>query len=331
MSGTTELGPPDAATRVAIVELAVAAAKVDGREPFTEQTRLMLAAASPDVTHAVRRDPGGRVVGYGQRDAAGTAELAVHPDARRSGHGRALLDALHDPNLRIWSHAGSPAVDALAAASGMTPVRELWRMRRPLPLDPADDPPGPVPLPPGVTVRTFVVGRDEEAWLALNAAAFAGHGEQGRLTRSDLDARISSDWFSAEGLFLAERAVDNSLQGVSRPTGSSPQGRDEGSRLVGFHWTKVHPAAGGEPAAGEIYVLGVDPAEHGSGLGRSLSRIGLRHLAGLGLTSVLLYVDADNASAVAVYRRLGFRTEAVSVMFARHQPADSAVPPSAPQ
>jgi mycothiol synthase len=184
----------------------------------------------------------------------------------------------------------------------MSPVRELWRMRRPLPLDPADDPPGPVPLPAGVRVRTFVVGQDENAWLTLNAAAFAGHGEQGRLVRSDLDARIAADWFSADGFFLAER-VDPGAE----------------ARLVGFHWTKVHPASEGQPAAGEIYVLGVDPAEHGGGLGRSLSRIGLRHLAALGLPSVLLFVDADNASAVAVYRRLGFRTEAVSVMYAADQ------------
>ena len=295
MSGTSELGPPGPAARAAIEELAAAAAGVDGREPFTEQTRLMLAAASPDVLHVIRRDTSGRVIGYGQRDAAGTAELGVHPDARRGGHGRALLEVLAHPALKVWAHGGGPAAAVLAARAGMRPVRELWRMRRPLPLDDGADPPGPVPLPPGVRVRTFVVGQDEDAWLTLNAAVFAGHGEQGRLSRADLDARLASTWFSADGFFLAERA--------------------EG--FVGFHWTKVHPPAGGDPAAGEIYVLGVDPAEHGGGLGRSLSRIGLRHLAGLGLPTVLLYVDAHNASAVAVYTRLGFHTEAVSVMYAR--------------
>lgn len=299
MRASTEIGPPDAAARDAIAELAVAAAKVDGREPFTEQTRLLLAAEFPAVTHVVRRDDAGRVVGYGQRDEAGVAELGVHPDARRAGHGAALLDALASPDLRVWAHGPHPAAGALAARAGLTPVRELWRMRRPLPLEPDADPPGPVPLPDGVRVRTFVVGQDEEAWLALNAAAFAGHGEQGRLTRADLDARIASPWFDPAGFFLAERH-----ESVSR-------------LLVGFHWTKVHAAIGDEPAAGEIYVLGVDPAEHGGGLGRSLSRIGLRHLAGLGLPSVLLYVDAHNTSAVAVYTRLGFRTEAVSVMYAR--------------
>jgi mycothiol synthase len=301
-NGVTETTVPDAQTRVAIAELARAAAEVDGREPFTEQTRLLLDAASPLALHAVRRDATGRVVGYGQRDAGGTAELGVHPDARRAGHGRALLDALigragagPDGGLRIWSHAASPGAAALARAGGLVPVRELWRMHRALPLDPADDPPGPIPLPDGVSVRTFHPGQDEDAWLALNAAAFAAHGEQGRLGRADLDARLAADWFSADGFFLAERD----------------------GRLVGFHWTKVHPPGpAGEPAVGEIYVLGVDPQGHGGGLGRALSRIGLRHLAGLGLREVLLYVDADNLSAVAVYTRLGFRTEAVSVMYA---------------
>lgn len=291
--GRTDLGPPDATTRAQIAELALAAAKVDGREPFTEQTRILLAAADPAATHVVRRDADGRVVGYGQRDAAGTAELAVHPDARRAGHGRALLDALSAPGLRLWSHHGHPGAAALARAGGLVLVRELWLMRRPLPLGPEQDPPGEIPLPAGVTVRTFVPGVDDTAWLALNAAAFAGHGEQGRLTAADLSARVQAEWFDPAGFFLAERD----------------------GRLIGFHWTKVHPATATGPAEGEIYVLGVDPAGHGGGLGRSLSRIGLRHLAGLGLSSVLLYVDADNAAATAVYLRLGFVTAAVSVMY----------------
>ena len=69
-----------------------------------------------------------------------------------------------------------------------------------------------------------------------------------------------------------------------------------------------------------MYVVGVDPAEQGSGLGRLLTAVGLRHLAGTvadgrPLDEVLLYVDADNVPAVRVYRRLGFDVATVDVMY----------------
>lgn len=286
---------PDAAARTAIADLAAAATAADGAGPFSEQIRLALDAALPDPTHLLVRDDD-RVIGYAQVWPDGTTELAVHPDFRRHGHGRELLSRVRAtvPAPRVWSYAGHPGADALATEAGLVRARELWRMRAPLPVGPEGDPPGPVSLPQGVGVRTFDPDRDAEAWLELNRLAFAEHSEQGRLTRADLDARMATDWFDPAGFFLAER---------------------EG-HLVGFHWTKEHPAGPDRPAAGEIYVLGVDPDEHGGGLGGTLTRIGLRHLADRGLTTALLYVDATNAPAVAVYRRMGFEVEASSVMFA---------------
>jgi mycothiol synthase len=159
-----------------------------------------------------------------------------------------------------------------------------------------------------VVVRQFVPGVDETSWLELNAVAFADHPEQGRWTRADLDAREAEAWFDPAGFFLAER------DGV----------------LVAFHWTKVHPGTGSGSTessstesrrpSGEIHVLGVDPTVHGGGLGGALARIGLRHLAALGLPTAFLYVDAGNAAAVRLYGRLGFTTEAVSVMFTDTRP-----------
>ncbi len=71
--------------------------------------------------------------------------------------------------------------------------------------------------------------------------------------------------------------------------------------MLGFHWTKQHSAE-----LGEVYVVGIDPAAQGRGLGRALTLAGLHHLAGLGVSEVLLYVEADNHAARATYARLGF-------------------------
>ncbi len=45
-------------------------------------------------------------------------------------------------------------------------------------------------------------------------------------------------------------------------------------KLLGFHWTKVH-----NTDLGEVYVVGVDPAAQGRGLGAALTLVGLHHLA----------------------------------------------------
>jgi mycothiol synthase len=111
----------------------------------------------------------------------------------------------------------------------------------------------------------------------------------------------AESWFDADGFLLAVDAEDT---------------------LLGFHWTKVHAggAAGdteGVPM-GEVYVVGVDPAAQGGGLGRALTVAGLRYLAGSrGVDRVMLYVEADNAPAIAVYRRLGFSTWDTDVQYAR--------------
>jgi mycothiol synthase len=80
--------------------------------------------------------------------------------------------------------------------------------------------------------------------------------------------------------------------------------------LLGFHWTKVHP-----DAIGEVYVLGVDPGGHRRGLGSALTVAGLEHLAGKGLKTVMLYADESNATAVRLYRRLGFEVWSADVSY----------------
>ena len=76
-------------------------------------------------------------------------------------------------------------------------------------------------------------------------------------------------------------------------------------RLAGFCWTKIHDGPDGRPELGEIYVIAVHPDFHGRGLGRALVVAGLALVADR-VDTGMLYVDADNESAVGLYRRLGF-------------------------
>jgi mycothiol synthase len=287
-----DVPPGTVAEVLALLERATAE---DGQAAVSEQGRLNLRAGRREgVTHVLLRDAQERLIGYGQLEdtdpvEAPTAELVVAPGERGRGHGRVLARSLLElsgSRLRAWAHGGHPAARHLAARLGLARFRELRQMRRPLP---GDGLPEPV-LPPGVTVRAFRPGADDAAWLALNAAAFAHHPEQGSLTQRDLDDRMAQAWFDPAGFFLAER----------------------GGRLTGFHWTKTHAA----DRLGEVYVVGVHPDEQGSGLGRALTAIGLRHLAyERGLPTAMLYVDADNAPAVTVYERLGFTTHEVDLMY----------------
>jgi mycothiol synthase len=142
--------------------------------------------------------------------------------------------------------------------------------------------------------------------VRLNAAAFASHPEQGRLTVADLHERMAQPWFDAAGFLLV----------VEDATGD----------VVAFHWTKVEDDARPDPGpgggavrdgVGEVYVVGVDPAHQGRGLGGPLTALGLAHLARRGLAEVELYVDGDNTAARRTYERLGFTDAAVDGQYTR--------------
>ncbi|MEU1120868.1 MULTISPECIES: mycothiol synthase [unclassified Streptomyces] len=277
----------------AVLALLAEAARTDGQQAVSEQGRLQLRGGARDGVRHLLLDVGDELVGYAQLEdtdpvEAPAAELVVHPARRGHGHGRALGAALlaeSGRRLRIWAHGGHSAARHLAQVLGLALFRELRQMRRSL----ADlDLPDPV-LPAGVTLRTFVPGQDDAAWLAVNAAAFAHHPEQGALTQRDLDDRKAEAWFDPAGFFLAEKDGE----------------------LVGFHWTKVHE----EEGLGEVYVVGVRPGAQGGGLGKALTTTGLRHLAQAGLPTAMLYVDADNKAAVSVYERLGFVTHETDLMY----------------
>ncbi|NVI90557.1 mycothiol synthase [Actinomadura sp. BRA 177] len=277
------LGEAEAAEALALAE---AAARADGVGSLSEHAVLALRGGRSGLAIS----DGGTIVAYAHFDPAtedepASGELVVHPDHRRRGHGRALLRALRDEApVRVWAHGDLPAAAALAESEGMARVRALFQMRRP-----ASDPLPETRVADGVTLRTFEPGRDEQAWLDVNARAFADHPEQGAWTMDDVREREAEDWFDPAGFFLAERD----------------------GRLVGFHWTKVHPGK-----IGEVYVVGVAPDAQGLGLGRTLTLKGLHHLRDTGMEQIMLYVDESNTAAVRLYESLGFTRFAVDVMYA---------------
>ena len=285
-----------------VLALVRAARLADGVAPLSEHAMLHLRYDSTGQSGAARSGGGrdfivtadGEIAGYAYLDPASaeggvTGELVIHPRRRRQGLGRALTGELAAAAaghvLRLWAHGDLPAAAALARAAGFERFRALWQMRRSL-----SEPLGQPVLPAGRELRTFVPGQDEDEWLNLNGRAFAKHPEQGGWTRHDLELREREPWFDPAGFFIAERD----------------------GRMTGFHWTKVH-----DPKLGEVYVVGVDPDEQGSGLGRALTLTGLRHLRDRGVAQAMLYVDEDNVPAIRMYEGLGFTRATVDAMYRR--------------
>jgi mycothiol synthase len=176
------------------------------------------------------------------------------------------------------------ADDHRAAADGLTERRDVWQLRRPLPLEAAS----------AVPTRAFVPGSaDEASWIAVNNRAFVGHPDLSGMTTERLHDQLAEDWFDADGFRLHERD----------------------GRLAAFCWTKRHPAIGADPAMGEIYVVGVDPDFQRLGLGRALVLAGLAWLADAGETVGMLYVDESNVRARHLYDELGFTRHHVDRLY----------------
>ncbi|WP_166906518.1 mycothiol synthase [Mycobacterium sp. DL440] len=283
----TELSEAEQAGIRALIAAATAA---DGVAPVGDQ---VLRELGHDRTRHLLATEGADLVGYlnlapaGDEDPA-MAELVVHPDTRRRGIGAALARAgLAEgaAGTRIWAHGNLEAARALAAELDLKMVRELLQMRRPL----TDLP--PLRTSEGVRIGTYAGPQDDAEILRVNNAAFAWHPEQGGWTEQEIVERRNEPWFDPDGLFEA----------FDEHTG----------QLLGFHWTKVH-----DGNLGEVYIVGVDPAAQGRGLGSVLTLLGLHHLAARSLSTVLLYVEADNSAAVATYRNLGFEVFGVDVAYA---------------
>lgn len=264
---------------------------IDGQPPFSDQSLVELQRGKRTLIDSAH---GAAIV------SAEELELVVDPDHRARGHGTELAGTVlqaHPDVTFAWAHGDHPASRALASRFGFGPVRTLLQLRATL------NSSSSVKSPPGeesmTTRREFVMspfraGADDSAWLALNAAAFSDHPEQGSLTQGDLDDRMAEPWFTADD-FLVLR---------------------DGADMIGFCWLKIE-ATSGQEVLGEFYAVGIDPARQGEGLGRVLMDAGFTRLTERGIHTAVLYVEADNEPALALYRRYGFSQHAIDVRYQR--------------
>jgi mycothiol synthase len=285
----------------AVSELLQVAETADGHSPLGEHQWLDLVHGGREgFAGLVAWEPNhGHPVGYAQvsRGPSNWAlEFVVDPHHRVPGNtiGLDLVTSALDivrreggGHVHLWVNKPRPEHDEIAAATGLQRGRELYQLRRPLPVDEKWE----------LTTRPFRPGADDESWLAVNNRAFHWHPEQGGWDLATLKAREAEPWFDPEGFLLHE----------------------EDGRLAGFCWTKVHAAH--EPPLGEIYVIAVDPDWQGTGLGRRLVLAGLDHLARRGLTVGMLYVDATNKPALKLYVDLGFEIDHIDRAYVVDVPA----------
>lgn len=288
-----------------VLKLISAATEQDGIPPIAEHIVLHLRhGGDKDDRHLIVLEDGA-IVGYAHLDltdtvAGSSAELVIHPRYRGKGLGRALLERICGiTSPRLWAHGDLPSAQKLAKEYGLVRARTVIQMRRSL------NQPLPI-LNTDLKLRSFLPGLDDETWLTLNNRVFAGHPEQGGWTMENLHQRMNEDWFDPQGFFLA-----------TIPTGV-------GEELIAFCWTKIHGAhthahdgqeEHGHDPIGEIYAMGVDPSYQGKKIGRAITVAGLAHLRHQGLMSAMLYVDAENAAAIKIYKDLGFAEWGRDVMY----------------
>jgi mycothiol synthase len=297
----------DRTRRRALGALLARAEATDEHPPLPEPQSLAIVrprGTDPEI-RAVLSEREDTVVGFAllspARDGTTVLHVVTDPFERSRDDGelvsrlvsRAVAEAPASGALHLWAMQAGPADDALARRHGFTPERDLLQMRVPLPL-----PPAVVDATRPVVTRPFVPGQDDEAWLWTNNRAFAGHPEQGSWTLDQLRDRLAADWVDLDGFLVADDP--------------------DGVGLLGSCWTKIHQDR--TPILGEIYIIAVDPAHHGHGWGRALTVAGLQFMAGSGVPVGMLYADATNVSAVALYRALGFTVDHVDRSYRRDGP-----------
>lgn len=228
------------------------------------------------------RDGGDEPLGYAFV-APPDAEVRVHPRARGMGLGtrlRELVEAraaeLGAGELRQRVAAGNRPAERQLELAGYAPLRQAWRLERPLDVAPAA-----AAWPPGVAPDGIDDEHDLAEILALLERADA---------RDPAGEPLPLDRFHAEQ--LADERVDRGLCVLAR----------RGERLAGAavceSWNDTD---------GIVAQLAVDPAEELEAIGRPLLLASFSRMRERGLETVVVPVTGAGPEAPELFRSVGLR------------------------
>ncbi|HEX8101165.1 MAG TPA: GNAT family N-acetyltransferase [Solirubrobacteraceae bacterium] len=277
-----KLRPPDPARDAEVVLALIVARDIAdvGRPDYTlEDVMADWAAPGVDVARdAWIAEDGGEALGYALLDDRGAALVNVPPASEGRGVGTRLREAAE---ARARERGAAEVHQFLApanaggaahlAAAGYTAAFRYFRLAMDLAGAPAP--------PPGVAVRPYERGRDDDPVHALVEAAMAGvPGNQPRTPESWRAAKLDKAGWDPSLWLLHEDA--EGLAGVA----------------LCERW---------EDATGYVDYLAVAERARGRGLGRALLLHGLAALRAAGLERVELSVQGQNASATRLYESVG--------------------------
>ena len=291
--------------QVLVLELINRTTQHDGTPPIAEHILLHLRYGGDKADSHLLVEKDNQVIGYAHLDqtdlvAGPSVELVVDPSYRGAGVGKALLSEaikICSKTLRLWVHGEQDAAHNLASSFNFEKIRTVLQMSKPL-----TDIQSLPAIDKEIKIRSFLPGLDSKEWLELNNKVFKDHPEQGGWQISDLNHRLSEEWFNEKGFFIVEK----------------------NKQVIASTWTKVHgahshdhdgKASHAHPAIGEIYITAVDPEYAGLGIGKALTITAINYLKYQGLNDAMLYVDFDNKAALNLYNSLGFKISSKDILY----------------
>jgi mycothiol synthase len=287
-----------------------------GRATTAEELehRLSFPSSHPETDCFVACE-GGRAEGYvslylarGKAPSGSVIQCqgAVHPQSRRRGVGRQLLEVAESRShemlvlaeegpvhLQCMAGDGELGRLALFEGFGLAPVRYYVNLSRPI-----DNGLPPLVALDGVRLRTFHGTSDLEAVRRVEMEAFRDDWSHTEANLEDYAHWVTLDYFHPELWFLAEEEA----------TG----------KVVGLGLNMINPGWIAQTGRQEGYVdtLAVLREYRKRGLGTALLVRCLHALRHAGMDSAHLHADAENpAGAMRLYERAGFRVRQTHIAY----------------